>query len=117
MAMIKTTDEGLDINGRVGGTIFRSDQCGMHMQKEPRFILHWSEKQKAWMRAWSIVYKYWREGWEAGMHNPWWDYAHNHPVKNRKGETILLFAMNWFLKVNVTRIYNGLPIQWEPPTD
>lgn len=117
MAMIKTVDEGSEINGRVGGDIYRFDQCGQHIQKEPRLLKSRTEKQKAWMRAWRIVMSYWKDVWELGYHSKWWAYAHAHPVTNRKGETYTLSAVNWFLKINIYRIINELGIQWDPPED
>lgn len=117
MAMVRTNNAVIDINGRVGGDIWRTDQCGLHVQKEPRMIMHWSPKQKAWMRAWSIAWSYWKDCLLFGWGNEWHRYAQNHLVPNRKGEMIMLYRENWWLKINVYRIYNGLDILWHPPAD
>lgn len=117
MVMVVTNDEGFDINGRVGGDIYRSDQCGKHIQREPRMIMHWSDKQKKWMRSWSIAYSYWKDCINFGWGGEWTVYAQNHPTPNRKGEMIYLFASNWWMKINVYRIFNGLDILWHPPDD
>jgi len=47
----------------------------------------------------------------------WADYAAKHPAKNKKGKLVALFAWNWFLKINIIRIYNNLEPILDPPSD
>ncbi len=117
MAMAKLGGGITEINGRMGGNIYRRDQCGQHIQGYPRIIdRHPSPSQLKRRNAWRTCYGYWKKHatWEFVAR--WQQYANNHTITNRKGETYALTHYQMFMKINVTRVYNDVEITEYPPT-
>jgi len=116
MAMIVLDNTISDINGKLGGTIYRYDQCGFHAQSWPRLINHaLSPKQIKRRKCFSrLVHQYIRkltqdQAWS------WQQYANLHPHKNKKGEVIILTWWSQFIKTNINRCMQDLPIFMTPP--
>ncbi|GAH55646.1 unnamed protein product [marine sediment metagenome] len=116
MAMIKTDGRIVDIEGKMGGNIYRHDQCLNHIQAHPR-IIHSEERANSPQakgfrqskNAW-ISHK-----WTQEELNQWWVWCYNHPKKNKKSETVYFHPFLAFLSVNIKRVKKGLCITITPP--
>lgn len=115
MAMVVLGPNVTNIDGKVGGTIFRSDQCGPHAQAYPRLIKKrtWSQDQirKGFADLHYIFFR--RMTWE--LRTLWRDYARAHPVKNKKGYTTTLQGWPMYFKFNQPNWLKGIPPVWIPP--
>lgn len=47
----------------------------------------------------------------------WIAYADLHPVITAGGDSKRLTWWNWFMKLNTVRLYNLLPVTFDPPGD
>jgi len=117
MAMVKTSLLLTSVEGKEGGTIWREDVCGQHMQAHPREVHRETPSQKlqrdAFRKAWYCLRRAAREGTVK-----WWVlYAADHPIKNKKGETVTLAWHQWFIKLNVIRLRNDLECDLMPPDE
>jgi len=116
MVMLKLASPITDINGKLGGVYFRSDQCGPHIQALPRKVErdHGNEtsSQKRFRRALSAWI---RHKWTQADLDQWWLWSADHPVKNKKGEIRYLTPFLAFLSVNIKRLHAGAPIGYLPP--
>lgn len=100
-----------EINGRVGGEVYRRDRCGNHKQVSGEKRQKASEKQMAIRRAFLKCSNYW--GFVVntpGAQLTWWMYSQAHPKTNKKGETYFLPARQCFIAFNMLRVLNGLEI-------
>ena len=114
MVMIKT--DGTKIEGKFGGTVFRSDQCGLHAQAAPGYSEREpSPKQLARQNAFRKCINYIHDNATIYMVASWQDYANHMPHKSRKGK---IFSCTWFqmfIKYNINSVINGEPITRLPP--
>ena len=113
MAMVKLDAPLIEIEGPIGGTIFRYDQCGQHAQAWPRQVKsHEPLKQNsAFSRcsgAWS------KHDFTKEEIDQWWRWCYAHPIKNKKAEETYLHPFLAFLKVNIKRVLNGQDIIFSP---
>lgn len=115
MAMVKTDSMFADRQGKEGGTIWRGDTCGSHMQAAPRTVKKETEAQRRQRKAfWECVGAY-TVVMAIGTSVYWDNYSWNHLLKNRKGENYYISGENWFIKINIPRLLNGLDFLWFPP--
>ena len=87
MAMAKLDGTITNIDGKVGGNIFRNDVCGQHIQATPRHIDKKSPAQLRQRRAFLRALRFCNERrmtWEE--FNSWWLYTIFHPVTNKKAK-------------------------------
>jgi len=103
MAMVKTDGIVTEIEGKFGGTVFRKDQCGQHIQAAPRYIGRIVEtpQQKAFSKAKTA---WMNHDWTESELNRWWIWCYQHPKTNKKGETVYFHPFLAFLSVNIKRI-------------
>lgn len=114
MAMIKT--DGIEIQGKVGGDVFRSDQCGPHIQASPRDIEHEpTQKQRLRRLAFRACIDYIRTHATLIWVSEWQIYANEHPKKTCKGKIYALAWWQQFVSYNINRIIAGEPIIDLPP--
>lgn len=116
--MVKLSGAITEINGRVGGTIWRYDICGQHAQADGRYVpAPASLAQRLQRRAFSICHRYipshatWEFVWA------WQCYANQHPRKNKKGQMISLAWHCAFSSHNIPRVLKDLPIDEFPPVN
>jgi len=116
MAMVVVSNRIIDINGKVGGNIYRSDKCGIHVQTTPRTIRRDpTNNQKIRRNAWrALVTNYIKKLTQDQVY-AWQDYANRHPRKNRKGETYTLTWWQQFIATNINVYISGGPIDLWPP--
>lgn len=113
MAMIILAAPFAEINGQVGGTIYRVDQSRQHAQAYPRVI---SRKESSQQRAFTQAKNAWSShDWTQKELDDWWRYCYRHPKKNKKGEVLYWHPFLAFLSVNTKRLIKGLPIVFEAP--
>jgi hypothetical protein len=116
MAIFRANRSLMDISGRRGGHIFFERRCSNQILPIPRPVTRpptqsQRRRRAAFLRC--IIYLEEEYTWE--LFEAWSTYGVEHPRKNRKG---MLYAMSWtqaFMSVNITRVYNGLPILRFPP--
>lgn len=116
MAMIKLGAGITEINGTMGGTVYRRDQCGQHAQTYPRLIDHEpSPAQRARRNAFRQCMAYIRSSATVVFVALWQQYANLHTTTNLKGETRTLTWHQMFLKINIVRLVAGVPLlEWPP---
>lgn len=114
MAMYIT--DGTEIEGKVGGTIFRSDRCGTHVESAGRYINREpTDKQIARRISFSKLVGYLRVWATFEFVGAWQDYANLHPRKNRKGKWYYLTWWQEFISYNLNNTIAGqIPQRWPP---
>lgn len=115
--MVKLGAGIVEINGKSGGDIWRTDTCGQHVQSYPRLVNHEpSDSQRKRRRAFQACRRVWSKWFSDVFVKMWNQYAERHPAKNKKGETFIMTGGQIFMKINITRYYNDTPLlQWPPP--
>jgi len=116
MALVKLGAGIVEINGQVGGDIYRRDIRGQHVQSTPRLLRKESPKQKKRRRAF-------RKTLNFCSHNPvfiesyeaWWIWCADHPFKNKKGETRYYHPWLACVRINTIRTFNDLEPVSLPP--
>jgi len=116
MSMVKLGDGIVEINGQAGGDVWRSDQCGQHVQAPPRHVARPpTTNQRKRQRAFRTCMSRIREGLTVEQVAAWQQYANMHSTQNKKGEVRILAWHQMFCKINVIRLYNDLPLTEYPP--
>lgn len=114
--MIKVGANIAEIEGRVGGDIYRKDVCGQHIQKTPRLVKKNSPAQtvqrRAFLKAMSFCHRknLTFEEWDS-----WWLYTVMHPITNKKGKRIILEPCQKCMSINIYRALNDLPMIKKAP--
>ena len=103
MAMVSLANGIEDINGQVGGNIWRYDVCGFHIQRAPGPSVGYREspQQKAFGQcktAWS------NHEWTQAEYDLWWTWCEANPKPNKKGEIRYFHPFIAFLSVNIKRL-------------
>jgi len=105
-----------EIQGKMGGNIWRVDQCGQHCQASPREInSEPSEPQKIRRRAFSKCRQYMIDTFTQYHAARWQQYANNHPRKTTKGKIYELTWFQQFISTNINRVVAGEEILEFPP--
>jgi len=118
--MIKLDSFITDINGKVGSTRYRRDQCGFHIEEDCGNTKPRTKWQLINISAFLVSEGLWDTiGQLENLHHmdSWRTYTQNHPKMNKKGEVYFLSAYNAFLSVNMNRILsNQTPTlsPWDP---
>lgn len=103
-------------SGKEGGNIYRSDNCGEHVQAYPRLIKKPpSQKQLIRRDCFLVALHRFSRILTYDQITAWWDYSRRHPVKNKKGETIILAASAHYTKYNINRCVEHKPWVDDPP--
>lgn len=118
MALAKTDDSIAEIEGRIGGNVWRHDDAGQHVYaytlgatRPP------SNLQKKRRNAFQQCINFWNNIVTDTQRAEWQNYADNHPTTNMKGETIILTAYQAFMHINLYRAYNDIDLIASPPDD
>lgn len=118
MALAKTDDSIIEIEGRIGGDIWRYDDSGQHVyahttgtSKQP------SDLQLKRRKAFIECVNFWKEHITLEHILQWENYAQSHESTNRKGEPIILTAYQMFMHINIYRAYNDVELLLSPPSD
>ena len=114
MAMLKTN--GFEIEGKIGGTIFRYDQCGGHAQSEGRYIdREPSLKQLQQQKYFRICHDFTQHNATPHFVQCWSHYGYQFPKWTCKGTIYYSTWWNMFKSFNMKRLRAGLPISPLPP--
>ena len=105
----------VEINGKMGGDIWRFDWCRQHVQAAPRLINHVSPKQRARRNAFRGCVNYIRANFTQERAWNWQSYANRHPKIRSKGGQYTLTWWQQFIGVNINRVIEGDPILGDPP--
>lgn len=115
MAMVKLYPPIIEINGKIGGDVWRWDQCRQHVQAYPRIIRSPSDKQLEIRAAFSESKGWWKNFITEFDKTCWWVYSQTTKVPNKKGEMIFISSYCMFMRHNIPRSLNGEPILTKPP--
>lgn len=115
MAMVKLSAEIISISGKIGGTVFRNDQCGQHAQGFPRILKKETPAQKRLRAAWLDLRNIWWDQLSKAHRRMWVMSAAYNPVTHKNGYQYKLTGWNWFLKKNIPQHLEGYPPEWLPP--
>ena len=116
MTMMKLSGDITEIEGKVGGDVYRKDVCGQHIQAYPRLVKHESPSQIRQRKAFRSALYFCGGGNLTGEDvEKWWIYSKNHPKKNSKGETVYLTPFLACVRINTMRFRNDLEPITEPP--
>lgn len=116
MAMAKLGVGFTELEGTIGGTVFRKDVCGQHAQSLPRRIKRESPLQREQRMAFLKAVHFCSEATLMGNYfGEWWLYAVKHPKTNSKGERIILTPMMACVRVNTVRFRNNVDPLEQPP--
>lgn len=116
MTMVKTDSTITDIQGKVGGDIWRTDQCRHHLQAYPRLIdANLTKPQRKRRRAFKKLLNYIRKNATEYFAQAWQIYANQHPKKTCKGKTYTLTWHQQFISYNINRVIAGEEIIPLPP--
>lgn len=114
--MVKLSSSIVDIQGRGPGGIWRSDNCGQHLQGEPRMVRHEpTAPQRSVRWAFFICVLHFFKKLTSEQQNRWWVYSYNHPITTSKGETRYMQPHNAFVSYNLKRVLAGKPPLDVPP--
>lgn len=116
MAMVKLSGMITEIEGKVGGNVWRSDVCGSHIQalptprrKEP------SPQQKDRQKAFRFLITITKRCFTVEIAAYWQDHANRHPRTNKKGETYTLTWFQMFICHNINKVVAGEDPDLLPP--
>lgn len=116
MSLVRYGGGITEINGQVGGDVFRRDRCGNHAQATPRHIDGPpSGPQVLQRKCFRRVLTFWQRNWTREFAAKWRQYAQLHPRTNKKGETIILTDGKAFMSINIPRCLNNLEFLKGPP--
>jgi len=110
MAMVVRSAEYPEQQGKMGGNVYRMDQCRQHIQAFPRLINREpSPKQIKVRHAFSyLTYRYVNIITE-DQHATWIHYAFTHRKKSCKGHFYFITGSQWYLHFNIPNFINDLP--------
>jgi len=117
MAMVRFGPEIVEINGKMGGDIWRYDWCKQHCQSMGRYIDKEPTKpQKIRRKQFTKLLSYVRTwGKESKFVQLWQAYCNSHPETNKKGEVYSLAWHQGFISYNLNRVISGKPVEQYPP--
>lgn len=109
----------VEINGAFSGNVYRRDQCGQHVEAHGRFVgrKNPTAEQRLQRACFRDCIYAWQSRLTFADRLEWAIYATRHLSTNKKGEKRKLLGWNWFLKINLVRVRNGLAIITVPPFD
>lgn len=114
MAMVKYSPGIVEMEGQFGGQVFRHDQCVNHIQAMPRVVGR--QKRTPQQVAFSKAQSLWSSHkWTDEEMSQWWIWCYNHPMKNKKSETVYYHPFLAFLHINIKRTLNDLEMVTVPP--
>lgn len=114
--MVKTDSTITDIQGKVGGDIWRTDQCRKHLQSYPRLIKNEPTKnQSKRRRTFKKLLNYIRRNATEHFAKCWQHCANRHPKKTCKGKIYTLTWHQQFISYNINKVIAGEEITPLPP--
>ena len=116
MAMVKSTIEYVEREGKQGGNVYRSDQCGQHIQATPRLVeKEPTKKQRIRRNGFSYLLKRYIHFLTPEQRGSWVIYSLHHPKKTKKGKIYSLPPQLMYLSYNINRYVSGLPVVDDAP--
>jgi len=113
--MVKFSPEIVDLQGKFRGDIWRSDQCGPHVQAYPRIIKKRTYSQDEIRKGFADLHYIYYHMLDRRLRNLWTFYAQGKSYINKKGEHILMTGFTAFFKHNHPKWMAGIPPVWLPP--
>ena len=116
MAMVVRSGIIVEEEGKVGGDVYRFDQCRQHIQAFPRLIEREPSEHQKEVRTWftKCLYRYQHIITKEQKYK-WYIYTFQHLQTGKKGNTYYLPPHMMFMKINIPRLKAGLPYLDDPP--
>ena len=124
MAMVKTTADFPDLEGKSGGDRWRKDQCGQHWEAEPG---SWdrtpSEEQLKIRNCMRSIWYFFEDETEWPYHPQelldeviaaWKLFAWHYKEKSKKGKSYVLTWYQAYTAVNMKNCLAGEPLELKP---
>lgn len=116
MAMVIRSAKYPEMEGKMGGNVYRLDQSKQHIQKYPRIInKEPSVKQIKVRRAFSYLIHRYNNIITLEQHATWINYAFTHRKKSRKGHYYFITGSQWYLHFNIPLWIDDKPLIDEAP--
>lgn len=114
--MVKLSNPITSIVGSIGNVNFKRDKFCLHCNPQ---IYKRRKQASTGQRAVRNSFTYCRRIFYSdymsdGFRDEWLIYAQSHPVLNRIGESITLTGLLQFMKINIPRHLNSLPLLLQP---
>ena len=107
----------VDIRGQIGGVVFTKDKSCLHINATGRYIQRKSTLTVKRRTAYRTAVNFWNNSVSDTEKQLWKIYANHHLITNKVGEPKTPTAYNSFMKINIYRGYNEVPLITTQPND
>lgn len=116
MALIKFGGGILEMRGKIGGNVYSKNRYGNYVRQGTIPVNPNSSRQAAVRADMASIVSAWTETLTAVQRAAWEVYAAAINFVNQLGETITLTGYNHFVRCNISRLNNGVPLTAVAPT-
>ena len=118
MSLVKYGGGIIDMKGRLGGQVHKSDRSGKHVCACYTKRRSNSPAQNIRRKWFSRLTNLWKTGFVSAAQMQMWEtYAANHPITNKLGEARIRSAFQTFMWWNLISVMNGGEPAASPPED
>lgn len=118
MVMVRYGDNIISVKGKISGNYFQRSKNGNHMKALPRRVKSQNIKLQITRKIFTTVQNAWRnKSWSNAEISNWNAFNARHPALNGFGDRIILTHQLCFIKFNLIRVRNGLPVSFVPPRE
>jgi hypothetical protein len=110
VATILTAPNAPILCGKIGGTIFQRWGWGTRQRSRRYSVSYPSEQAQRRLSAMHALAALWAYRLTNDQRLSWGSYANTHPVPSPCTGVRYLTAMNWFIKLNMSRYLAGDPL-------
>jgi len=108
----------ISVKGKIGGNYFQKSNFGNHIKACPRRVKSQNITLQTTRKIFSTVQNAWRNKvWSSAEICKWNAFNRRHPVKNGFGDPKTLTLQLSFIKYNLIRVRNNLPVSFIPPRE
>ena len=118
MAMVKYGGHIITVKGKVAGNYFQRSKYGNHIKSCPRRVKSQKDTLRATRKYFTTVKNAWcNKVWTIAEIENWNAYNNRHPSVSSMGYNFILTHQLCFIKFNLYRVRNGLPVSFVPPRE
>lgn len=113
--LLKLAAPIVEINGKIGNNIYRNGRNGQYMT--PGVYKHHVPSRKQLDQRWFFfrAVRFASKNPNVPLHyDCWWIWSYNHPIKNKKTETMYMTPFLACVKYNIERQIENLPMRHCP---
>lgn len=116
--MLIKTSNIIIVKGKLAGNYFQKDKSGLHIKALPRHIKRTKAGNLQTHLFFQEVTNAWRNfTFSTSQILSWNQYCNRHPFQNGIGEAYIPTFQLMFVRHNLIRVRNNLPIIYDPPAD